>query len=50
MVMCKSDPDEGYESLEEEIDKHFHTPGEAKEYLERVSVRWYWTNLRIQTP
>ncbi len=39
MVMCKKTPDEGYASLEEEIEKHFHAPGEAKEYLERVSVQ-----------
>lgn len=37
--MCKRDQDEAYPSLEEQIEAHFHLPGRAKEYLERVSLR-----------
>lgn len=38
MVMCKRDHDEAYASLEEQIAAHFHLPGKANEYLDRVSV------------
>ena len=37
MVMCKRGHDKAYGSLEEQIAAHFHPPGKAKEYLERVS-------------
>lgn len=38
--MCKKDHDKAYVSLEEQVAAHFHLPGKAKEYLERVSMRW----------
>ena len=39
MVMCKGKPDPRFASLEEMVNTHFHSPGGAKEYLERVSCR-----------
>ncbi|CAM9915004.1 unnamed protein product, partial [Hapterophycus canaliculatus] len=34
MVMCKMEADPGYSSLEEQINTHFHAPGQAEAYIE----------------
>lgn len=35
--MCKRKPDKGFASVEEQISTFYHSPGEAKGYLARVS-------------
>ncbi|CAM9125949.1 unnamed protein product [Ascophyllum nodosum] len=40
MVMCKGKPDPRFASLEEMVNTHFHSPGGAKEYLERAEASY----------
>ncbi|CAN0455113.1 unnamed protein product [Ectocarpus sp. 12 AP-2014] len=40
MVMCKTEPDPGYMSLEEQISTHFHPPGQAKGYIKRAEAAY----------